>query len=955
MSTLFSEAIACARQGDKASATRLLEQIDAQGELKQPANQALARAIRKIYDLQHDETASSGNSADNNAAGAQFLVYYHNYGRLKKEFPDLDAYDNFTFTNLDSLDITDELRFEELDERNNRAAYSEYFGILQAREEDVTGEMVGVFTYSVPYKSRRYHNNNDMNMREFKFDQLVDRQWDPDCLYCASILPTKLPWTQQFDAVLDEYFLEKGIDVSGIKYMPYFSTAIMRRSVFFEVQRDLMDFFLWTKEKYRLGFGAAAHIDNTFGDNMSVRHNVGDYGGLLEKAFGYFCAMRYDFKQFRRLGETLGCPNTPFHTDCDLKPEKQKEGNFDFTSGICKHLLDMGVLPSDQDDVLITYTTFGYKSITDNLIGSMKQVNMDHLLIVVCLDEKTLEYYRQRGQPAVFLGGFDNFDRVDFYESGWDSLMLAKQVAIWMFLAAKRNVIYIDGDIFIRKHFLDNLRIMSRNHHIAYQSDENRFIDYTGVAPDMIRYCAGFGYIKSTPETVKLYETYNVDLATYQEDQTYINKMINRKNVEVMQLPCEYYPNGSYWFRHGDKIADEAFIVHFNWDKPFFDATKEEVMQHFSMWVGAEPRPEITRKTPDDIICRLKPPLLVNKNIEGMGNKILSLANTIELAYKYHTKVCLDWNEGRYPVYTFSKFLEVFIPEGGLWEGKHRVYEEMLDFCDEQRSNYPEAWSHDRLLGDIYEHTNVKLPESYMHKVMTEADIQEIQEFCGYDVSSVARVGEELDYPSFERLKYSFKGELTDIRAPIEELHEFERDSFHERFAGQNVIVSDFRYSDEVPKWVRTIQPTGVLKAEIVGRAAELPKPLCGMHIRLTDFHHSKKFSDDYEELYQRYLSAVREMGVKNVLICSDSAEPLEWFSNQEGLGVWYLDLARSQDGVSLHDHSRNDGYEGIRGALLEMGMLSKCNYLIRPRWSSFSAVSQYWGEMPDQNVILID
>lgn len=910
-----------------------------------PTSTAAGEAGKGSFACHLSETSSNPN----------LVVYYHNLARLKKEFPGYAEAQDFAFVNLDDIDLSEDLRFPQLSERDNRAVYSEYLGILTMEEHQLPSEMTGLFTFSIPFKSRRFHNNNDMNIRDFNFEDLTSKKWDPSCLYAVSILPSRLPWAQQFDDVLDTYFRENEIDVSEIKYLPYFSSIVMKTSTFFDVQKDLKEFFAWAKDKFNLNIGADALVDNTFGDNTSVRHNVGDYGGLLEKAFGYFCALRYRPNKLRRLGEKLGCANTPFHTECDLSPEWAPEGDYSKIATHCEHLLNQGVLPSDGRDVMLTYTTYGYTSLTDNLISSAEKVGLGHLIIVVCLDWKSLRHYRDMGQPAIYLDGFEASERLDFYEEGWTRLMLAKQVAIWVFLKAKRNVIYIDGDIFIKDNFLNNLRSYSRNHKIAYQSDENRFIEYNGLDPKMIRYCAGFGYIKHSIETINLYEPYLIDLNIYGDDQTYINYLINQMGIEVMQLPCAAYPNGSYWFRNHVNIEDQAQIVHFNWDKPFFDTPKEEIMSHFGMLGDPDQRAEVVRKTPDPIISRLETPLLVNKCVEGWGNKLLSLANTIELAHRHGTKICLDWSEGRYPKYSFSMFLQVELKEAGRWDGKIRIYEDMFDFNDAARGYHPEGWNHERLLGDVYEQTNVKLPESYMHKVLRQEDVQMLQDYCQYDISSIARAGQELEYSAFEKLKFSFKGEANDIRAPLDELFNLDQPGFKARFAQTNVVISDFRYNDTLPHYVRAIQPTGALKLEIQKRSRELPGPICGIHIRLTDFFHSKKFDGNYEALYQRYLEEVRKFDVRNVLICSDSAEPIAWFAKQEGLSTWNVDLERSTDGQALHNGDNKDDFENIRGALLEMGMLSKCDYLIRPRWSSFSAVSQFWGSYPEETVTLID
>ena len=131
-----------------------------------------------------------------------------------------------------------------------------------------------------------------------------------------------------------------------------------------------------------------------------------------------------------------------------------------------------------------------------------------------------------------------------FYEDGWDMLMLGKMIAIKYFLDAGLNVIYLDGDIFVCKNFIDTLRFYSKNHLISYQIDENVYVEKNKYVDKEIRYCCGFCYIKSHPDTIKLYEFDNVNIETFGDDQTFTNKRIFDFAIPALPLPRKIFPNG---------------------------------------------------------------------------------------------------------------------------------------------------------------------------------------------------------------------------------------------------------------------------------------------------------------------------------------------------------------------------------------------------------------------------
>ena len=125
-----------------------------------------------------------------------------------------------------------------------------------------------------------------------------------------------------------------------------------------------------------------------------------------------------------------------------------------------------------------------------------------------------------------------------------------------------------------------------------------------------------------------------------------------------MQLPLDLFPNGSTWFRRHTSVIDSAYLVHFNWDKVFFEGPKESIMQYYSMWASGDANVDQLKKL--DVLT-----LIVGitchcflRDFEGLGNKLLALANCIEISDQKFVKIIVDWRDGRYPVESFQKYLK---------------------------------------------------------------------------------------------------------------------------------------------------------------------------------------------------------------------------------------------------------------------------------------------------------
>ena len=181
--------------------------------------------------------------------------------------------------------------------------------------------------------------------------------------------------------------------------------------------------------------------------------------------------------------------------------------------------------------VAVTYTTNGYVDFTHNLLSSVEKNNIDLKIKVFSLDKKASIYFESNGiettehnskyiesQEDMFFQNSDNF--------GY--LMIAKFEIIYKELLKNDYVLYIDGDIVIKKDIIKYLFSVKRNYDIIFQNDKRP------SKPNLINLCAGFMFIKSNKKTLKFFNPDNLNvkkIAGYKtHDQTHINKNKSRFN-----------------------------------------------------------------------------------------------------------------------------------------------------------------------------------------------------------------------------------------------------------------------------------------------------------------------------------------------------------------------------------------------------------------------------------------
>jgi len=228
------------------------------------------------------------------------------------------------------------------------------------------------------------------------------------------------------------------------------------------------------------------------------------------------------------------------------------------------------------DFTYLTFTNEGYVDYTYNLLESIKQNDIDLDLKIVTLDKPSYKFFQNKHENV------EIFEKKDFSsemlkqtDENFGNLMIVKFDLIYLELQKNQNVVYLDGDITIKKNLTKYLYNFSKNSEIVFQND------LRPSKPNQINVCAGFMYIKSDKKTInffkpddKLIKKFN-KYATH--DQTYINK--NKNRFKYSMLPLSDFPNGAHYYKNNENL--DPYLIHFNY---VIGEKKQQVMKDYDEW-----------------------------------------------------------------------------------------------------------------------------------------------------------------------------------------------------------------------------------------------------------------------------------------------------------------------------------------------------------------------------------
>lgn len=223
---------------------------------------------------------------------------------------------------------------------------------------------------------------------------------------------------------------------------------------------------------------------------------------------------------------------------------------------------------------VITLSNKGYIDYTTNLINSIKfnKINID--LNIYVMDTFSLNHFQKLGHQTFLIEGLNNKKFLKQDSSEFGMYMLQKLKIIYQSLKENENVIYLDGDIVIKKNFLDDLSKNDEIYDLLIQDDMNP------KKPHIEYLCAGFMKIKSNKRTLDFFDINKISEETIMSglhDQQYINE--NKHMLNYFKLPLNLYPNGAYYYENSEKL--DPYIIHFNY---IMGKKKKKIMKRYNEW-----------------------------------------------------------------------------------------------------------------------------------------------------------------------------------------------------------------------------------------------------------------------------------------------------------------------------------------------------------------------------------
>jgi lipopolysaccharide biosynthesis glycosyltransferase len=222
----------------------------------------------------------------------------------------------------------------------------------------------------------------------------------------------------------------------------------------------------------------------------------------------------------------------------------------------------------------ITLTNKGYIKLTDNLLNSIKKNSIDLEVTIGTMDKYSDSYYKKLGYRTNLLTNQNEkkFLRQDSDKFG--KYMICKLDMIFSYLSKYEKVLYLDGDIVIKKNITQYLDLLLGEKDLLIQDDINI------NKPEVENLCAGFMYINSNELTKSFFNTDNISekiLMSGLHDQGYVNS--NKSKLDFIKLDKELFPNGSYYYKNYESI--DPYIVHFNY---ILGKEKIKVIKKYGEW-----------------------------------------------------------------------------------------------------------------------------------------------------------------------------------------------------------------------------------------------------------------------------------------------------------------------------------------------------------------------------------
>ena len=239
-------------------------------------------------------------------------------------------------------------------------------------------------------------------------------------------------------------------------------------------------------------------------------------------------------------------------------------------------------LISNGKTVWTTVTNYGYRLYTLNMLKSLASFDLDHSVLILCLDKRSSLWFAKKGYRTIT--ALDQHERFCAWNTkGYDQICYLKLEWIYRILSLNMNVLLIDGDIVFRKNPIRDVQKWEINDQfdgwIQNDSQNDQNID---------NLCTGYIFIRSNPKMIQLYNCVSEEgrqkyqtCAFDNNDQTYFNKFV-KPYSHFQALLLEQYPNGKMYYENTERISKTAIMIHFNWVQGHMKMVK---MKEYKMWL----------------------------------------------------------------------------------------------------------------------------------------------------------------------------------------------------------------------------------------------------------------------------------------------------------------------------------------------------------------------------------
>jgi len=213
-----------------------------------------------------------------------------------------------------------------------------------------------------------------------------------------------------------------------------------------------------------------------------------------------------------------------------------------------------------DNTLIVTFTNWGQMIMTEHWILQMKKWGYDNF-IVFTFDKKSFDYLEERQINCFFDLTIESVEESQNFGEGQYAWMVNNRLfPLFDLLNDGNDILMIDNDVIILKEMFSMMKISGRD-----------IISQTGsFFPNQAKYCGGFLFFRSTPDTIRLFsDVILVTQNTPEHDQNALNGLGSRaykKIIKSVLLPERTFPNGRAFFRDQQPQLrkEDPVIVHNN-------------------------------------------------------------------------------------------------------------------------------------------------------------------------------------------------------------------------------------------------------------------------------------------------------------------------------------------------------------------------------------------------------